>query len=95
MKTHTVHHKKIISFENMEKKFEFFISAILGLLGGGFAYIKGVLFLGITWSDFGDKVWAVFFAIVLAMAGAMGKQIYDIKFKERLNKFFKRRKKKP
>lgn len=82
---------------SMEKKLEYVIYGIIGLVSGGFAYIKGIWFglMGnISAAEIWNLIWALFVALLSSIIGAFGKHVYDVKFKQPVQRFFKRKRKK-
>lgn len=64
----------------------YFISSILGLLGGGFTYCQ------INLGQIGDIIVSLVAAVAMGIGGAGGKHIYDKWGKPWVNKRFRKRK---
>lgn len=85
----------------VKMKFDDITTWIMGLLSmasGCFAFIGGMP-LKITWSaawdNAGDTLYAVFIAAITALTGMFIKQYYDAKLKEKVDTWFKKKKKNP
>lgn len=73
------------------------IMSVCGMITGCLAYIDGIPFIHLQISNFLkeglDALWAVFVAILTGAAGAFGIHCYNVKLKNKVGQWLKRKKK--